>query len=135
MNRATLDNKIESIVHCLNRIESQNVQTQNDLIDNYDKQDIVILNLERAIQLCVDIASHILTDHPELSSVTMADTFLNLAKLGTIPQDLANRLSKAVGFRNLAVHQYKEIDYAVVYIVLQNCLTDIRQFISCVSKT
>ncbi|MBR3732077.1 MAG: DUF86 domain-containing protein [Spirochaetales bacterium] len=134
MNRSTLNNKIESVLRCLNRIESQNVQNQNDLVDNYDKQDIVMLNLERAIQLCADIAAHILADHADTISPTMAAAFSNLAKLNIIPQDLSLRLSKAVGFRNLAVHQYKEIDYSIVYGILQNCLIDIKHFIKIISQ-
>ena len=118
MNRSTLNNKIESVLRCLNRIESQNVQNQNDLVDNYDKQDIVMLNLERAIQLCADIAAHILADHADTISPTMAAAFSNLAKLNIIPQDLSLRLSKAVGFRIFYLIKFPSASYILLILAL-----------------
>ncbi len=53
-------NKLESLTRCIGRIESKQPFSVEQLKNNYDLQDIISINLERAIQLCVDIGSHIL---------------------------------------------------------------------------
>jgi uncharacterized protein YutE (UPF0331/DUF86 family) len=41
---------------------------------------------------------------------------------------LANRLKQAVGFRNLAVHNYDAIDWGIVHDICRNHLVDFRQY-------
>jgi uncharacterized protein YutE (UPF0331/DUF86 family) len=61
------------------------------------------LNLERAIQACVDIAAHIIAYTPLGTAPQMADSFVLLARANIISDNLAIRLKKAVGLRNLLV--------------------------------
>lgn len=61
MDRTIVDRKLETLRRCLMRIESWTPKTQEDLEMSVDAQDIVSVNLERAVQACVDIASHILS--------------------------------------------------------------------------
>jgi len=42
---------------------------------------------------------------------------------------LAEKMIKMVGFRNILAHDYAEINYDIVYDVLQNKLPDIEEFI------
>ena len=67
--------KLESLYRCIERVESQHITSLEELQLSLDKQDIAVLNLERAVQLCVDIASHILSDAGGLVPDTMAGTF------------------------------------------------------------
>ncbi|MBP5706581.1 MAG: DUF86 domain-containing protein [Spirochaetales bacterium] len=134
MNITVINNKIESVLRCINRIKSKNVENVEDFISDYDRQDVVVLNLERAIQICVDIAAHILADYPDIKSSVMSDTFYNLAELHIIPKELASRLAKAVGFRNLAVHEYKEIDYSQVFDIVHHGVGDIIAFTEEIKK-
>ena len=48
-----------------------------------------MLNLERMIQLSVDIEAHIFSDYSDFTSTTMAETFIRLSEINIIPQDLA----------------------------------------------
>ncbi|GAB1482760.1 hypothetical protein MASR2M78_15760 [Treponema sp.] len=41
---------------------------------------------------------------------------------------LAERLSKAAGFRNIAVHEYASIDWNIVYAIVTTRLDDFRDF-------
>ena len=45
----------------------------------------------------------------------MGQTFDVLMEAGIINTELAGRMKKAVGFRNLAIHQYDAINWAIVY--------------------
>jgi uncharacterized protein YutE (UPF0331/DUF86 family) len=41
---------------------------------------------------------------------------------------LIGRLRKAVGFRNIAVHNYERIDWAIVYAIARNHRGDFQEF-------
>ena len=59
---------------------------------------------------------------------TMSDTFRRLQEAECIPSSLAGRLIKAVGFRNVAVHAYDDIDWAIVYTIITKHMDDFRQY-------
>lgn len=59
---------------------------------------------------------------------TMGDVFTKLQELGAISLDISERLKKAVGFRNIAVHNYEAINWQIVYVICQSSLRDFRQF-------
>ncbi|GEM_PF-2636174 len=52
-------NKIQTIERCLRRIREEYVGSEAEFEENFTKQDSVILNLERASQASIDIATHI----------------------------------------------------------------------------
>ncbi len=58
MNKVVVNAKIDSIIKCLNRVNETMPNTKEEFIRNIDAQDIVALNLSRAIQCSVDIALH-----------------------------------------------------------------------------
>ena len=60
----------------------------------------------------------------------MGQTFDLLASAGVIDGELALRLKKAVGFRNVAVHQYESIDWNIVHAIAQRHLDDFGVFAS-----
>ncbi|MEE9343479.1 MAG: HepT-like ribonuclease domain-containing protein [Gammaproteobacteria bacterium] len=62
MDRDVIIEKLESLRHCLNRIEAKRPDALEQLLSDIDLQDIIVLNLTRAIQVCVDIGSHILSN-------------------------------------------------------------------------
>jgi len=52
-------NKIQTIERCLRRIREEYVGFEDTFEENHTKQDSAILNLERASQATIDIATHI----------------------------------------------------------------------------
>lgn len=96
--------KLDSLKRSVERIESRRPVKRQELDGNYDIQDILSVNLERVVQVSVDIALHVLTDQNERPPETMSDAFQQLGKSGIVNADIAAHLSGAVGFRNVAVH-------------------------------
>ena len=47
----------------------------DQLVQDPDIQDILVLNLTRAVQLCVDIGSHVISESDEPAPSTMGDVF------------------------------------------------------------
>ena len=86
------------------------------------------MNLTRTVQLNVDIGAHIVAESDRPSPDTMVEAFGRLHDMGLLPGDLANRLKGAVGFRNVAIHAYRSIDWAIVYTITHERLGDFRTF-------
>ena len=128
MDQQLIAQKLESLRRCVLRVESRLPADVQTLSNDPDIQDIVVLNLTRAAQLCVDIASHIIADSPEAAPATMGESFSILEKLNIIDEGTATSMKKAVGFRNVAVHDYDEIDWAIVFAIGTKHLLVFRQF-------
>jgi uncharacterized protein YutE (UPF0331/DUF86 family) len=120
--------KLESLSRCVARIQAKTPASKDDLSRDLDAQDIIALNLERAVQLCVDMGSHVLLDYPVPSPESMAGVFVALGAAGFLDEALARRMAQAVGFRNIAVHEYASMDWGVVYSVITTRLGDFRDF-------
>lgn len=61
MDREVIEQKLESLRHCLQRIEAKCPADAQTLATDPDLQDIVALNLSRAVQVCVDIGAHLIS--------------------------------------------------------------------------
>lgn len=120
--------KLDSLQRCLARVREKCPATVEALASTPDAQDIVVLNLSRAIQLCVDLALHRLADAGLPPPDTMGQAFEQLAATHSLNASLATRLRKAVGFRNLAVHSYSAIDWAIVHAIATRHLDDFARF-------
>jgi len=128
MDREVIEHKLESLRRCLQRVEEKCPSDPDKLGRDPDLQDIVTLNLSRAVQLCVDLGAHVIADLDVAPPDTMGQTFDALAHAGVIPDPLTQQLKKAVGFRNIAVHHYEEIDWAIVHSIAKNHLNDFSEF-------
>jgi uncharacterized protein YutE (UPF0331/DUF86 family) len=93
----------------------------------------VSINLERAVQSCIDIAAHLLGDFDDSKGLTAASLFSELAAKGIIKADVAEKVAKAVGFRNILVHRYADIDWRRVHGYVNTQLSTFRAFIAEVS--
>lgn len=134
MDRQLIGEKLESLRRCLARIQQRCPTDAETLANDLDAQDIVSLNLTRAVQVSVDIAAHLLASTNQSAPETMAAAFERLASAGWIPDGLAARLKKSVGFRNLAVHNYGAIDWNIVFNICQRHLDDFLEFAALIHR-
>nr|WP_298414383.1 DUF86 domain-containing protein [uncultured Halomonas sp.] len=129
MDQSLINQKLESLRRCVMRLKDRCPSSVEDLQTDLDAQDILALNLTRAIQLCVDIASHWIASNHELTSpITMGKSFDVLAERGVISDELADGMKKSVGFRNIVVHNYEAIDWQIVFSICRDHLDQFRQF-------
>ncbi len=91
-------------------------------------------SLQLAIQAMLDVASHIVSDERLGEPRSAAELFVLLAANGWLPAELASILRAAVGFRNVLVHGYTEVDPAIVRSTLENNLGDLEAFIDCIRQ-
>ena len=123
MDSELIEQKLESLRRCLRRIQEKCPLSAEALAIDIDLQDIMALNLTRAI------AGK--DTHPP---VTMGQTFDILAEIGIINVELAIRMKKSVGFRNLAVHNYEAINWQIVHAIATRHLSDFKDFAQAVAQ-
>ena len=128
MDRTVIEQKLESLRRCVARVADKCPASAEDLERDLDAQDIVSLNLTRAIQICVDLAAHLIASRDIPAPDTMGQAFDALALAGLIPTELAGRMKKAVGFRNIAVHNYDAINWHIVHSLCRLHIDDFREF-------
>jgi uncharacterized protein YutE (UPF0331/DUF86 family) len=134
MNSVVIASKLESLRRCLDRITSKKPESLDQLLGNIDLQDILALNLERSIQLCVDIANHILSTLDDSPAMSMAESFERLSEKEIISIEMAGNLRRAVDFRNLSVHAYDKIDWNLVWNNLGSDLNDLVNFVEIIES-
>ena len=128
MDREIIEQKLESLRRCLRRIETKCPADALTLMTDIDLQDIIALNLSRAVQICVDIGAHLIASMETPPPDTMGQTFDLLAQEGILNNILAANLKKAVGFRNIAVHNYESINWIIVHSIIRYHLADFTEF-------
>jgi len=96
------------------------------------EQRFVEHTLQIAIQAALDVASHIVSDERLGEPRTNRELFDLLERAGWIEPPLASTLRKMVGFRNVLVHGYDNVDLGVLEDVLEHRLGDLLDFVGVV---
>ena len=95
---------------------------------DWKTQRIVERTLQMAIEACLDVASHVLTDRGLRAPSTYAETFEVLVQAELMSPDLGRVMIEMTGFRNVVVHEYTRVDAEVVIRILRERLEDFRRF-------
>lgn len=129
MNKDIVLNKVAIIERCIRRIHEEYENKPQNLL-NYTKQDSIILNIQRAAEACIDLAMHVVAERSLGIPQNSRDGFELLYKNGIISEELNRKLKAMVGFRNIAVHDYQNIDLDIVKKIIELHLDDMKQFAS-----
>lgn len=129
MDKIIIHHKIESLRRCIDRIRDKKPTSIAVLKNDLDIQDIIVVNLERAVQISVDISMSLLAEESSPIPNTMAEGFDALSKCGIISSPIAERMRKSVGFRNIAVHAYQSISWDIVWKIITIHLDDFRGYV------
>lgn len=119
-------NKASIIERSLNRvIEEYNF---DPTLKNFTHIDALILNIERACQAAIDMASHIVAKEHLGIPQSSADSFKLLVKKSIISQNVMESMVGMTGFRNIAIHEYQEINLDIVRIIVEKEYKTLVQF-------
>ena len=97
-------------------------------------QRIVERTLQMMIEICADIANHIISDRGYRTPDNYGDTFRVLHENGVFKSDLFEIMLKMARFRNIVVHQYDKVDEAIVIGILRNNLNNFTAFRDAILK-
>jgi uncharacterized protein YutE (UPF0331/DUF86 family) len=127
VDRDVVTAKVATIDRCLQRI-SETRGKRSAVLLPVEVEDIVVLNLQRAVQAAIDLATHVVSAEGYALADSVAAFFSVLEGHGILEPPLAERLRRMVGFRNVAIHDYQELDARIVEAIVSRHLTDLRLF-------
>lgn len=133
IDRDVLIEKTNSIQNCLKRIHDT-MKRHHNRFDDLDIQDIVVLNLQRAVQLAIDMAAYVVSTKQLGIPKSLKEIFLILEQNKCINKPLSEKMQKMVGFRNIAVHNYQTIDTEILQSILSRHLKDFEEFYTALLK-
>ena len=121
-------NKAASIERCLSRIDEEYRGHEQEFEINFTRQDALMLNLLRASETSIDAAMHLVRVRKLGLPQESRDAFRMLAQAGILLPELSVQLQKMVGFRNIAIHNYAQLDLQIVRSIVEQRLDDFREF-------
>ncbi|WP_191567227.1 type VII toxin-antitoxin system HepT family RNase toxin [Metabacillus idriensis] len=127
MKNDVILNKVSVIERCIKRVkEEYNDDPMN--LNNYTKQDSIILNLKRACEASIDLAMHLVAEKKLGLPQNSRDAFTFLVNADVIPSSLGQKMKAMVGFRNIAVHDYQEVNLVILQKILEDHLIDFMEY-------
>lgn len=92
--------------------------------------------LERVIMRAIDINEHMIAEKGtgQEKITSYRDTFLSLANLKVYPKPFAEQIAKSAGLRNAIVHEYDDLDLALVHASIGQALKQYLKYCQYVLK-
>jgi len=90
--------------------------------------------LHLACESVLDISHHVIADQGYRQPGSYKDAIDVLLQEGLLDADLAGRLKRWMGLRNLLVHLYLEIDHGRIYDAIAEDLVDLQAFASLMAR-
>jgi len=119
-------NKSAIIERCIRRIKEE--FAKNPALDNNTHVDAMTLNIERACQAAIDMAMHIVALNHLGIPQNSSDAFELLKRNKIINETLSHSLKAMTGFRNVAVHEYQELDLSILCYIAEKGFQDFILF-------
>ena len=126
--------KAASVRVHLDRIAARAGADLQVFMSDLDRQDVVSFNLHLAVENCIDIAAHIISENGWGVPGSASEMFYLLEDRGILDPELTERMIKAVGLRNLIVHEYGKIDLNLLFATVRKNLNDLNSYLSNIFK-
>lgn len=126
-NEAVILNKYEIIERCINRINEE-YENNSENLEDYRRLDCIVLNLQRACEATIDIAMYIVSTRKLGIPQTKKEAFKKLEENNIISKDMSKNMQNMTGFRNIAIHDYKEINEEILKEAIEKHLNDLLEF-------
>ena len=128
-------NKAAIVERCVARVREVHAGDDANLLEDQTRQDSILLNLQRACEASIDLAMYVVRKRRLGLPQESREAFDLLERAALLAPDLARAMRARVGFRNVAVHNYRELDLAIVRSIVRERLTDFEAFTSHVIRT
>lgn len=121
-------NKVAIIERCVARVREVHAGDDASLREDLTRQDSILLNLQRACEASIDLAMHLVRVRRLGVPQETRQAFDLLAEAKLVEPPLAERMKRMVGFRNVAVHDYRKLDLDIVQAIVTERLGDFLEF-------
>lgn len=128
VDQDVLARKLAELVDKISRVRMHCPDDAQALAGNRDALDLVSFNLQLAVQTCLDIANHLISDEGWGLAGTSKEAFGRLHEHGVISAEAVRALVEAAGLRNLIAHAYGDADPSRIYEAAVYGLPDLERF-------
>jgi len=126
--------RLDKLDEYLKILENIQRYSKKEFVDEPERYGSAERFLQLAIETINDMASHIVAEE----KLGVVDASRDLPRLfrenNVIDENLGNRWIRIIGFRNILVHDYLDVDRNTVYSVLQNEISDLKELMRMFSK-
>ncbi len=135
LDKALILRKISELEECTEQLKEYTDITADEYCGNWKIQRIVERTLQMMIEICIDIASHIISDGGYRVPQGYADTFRVLYDQNILSKELFAVMEKMAKFRNIIVHHYDHVDEVIVVDILRKHLADFLAYKDAIINT
>jgi len=128
LDKKIIEARLRKFDSTISRLKKMQRIPEKEYQQNQDYQDITERNFQVAIQICIDIANYIIAGANLTVPDDASNIFVTLGKSNIIEKQLVEKIKNMVGFPNILVHDYLEIEPQQVYDMLQHELSDFDDF-------
>jgi uncharacterized protein YutE (UPF0331/DUF86 family) len=132
LDRGVLADRAAAMERHFARVRDRLPERESEFVAGTDASDAVILHLWQATQIAIDLAIAVCVARGLGTPQNYADAFRRLQHAQGIPADLADRLVRAAGFRNVVAHAYERLDMARVYRAATTGPADLLAFVGAI---
>jgi len=125
-----LINKAATIERCVARAREEYLKDPATFATDHTRQDAAILNIQRACEAALDMGQYLIRRNTLGVPQSSRDVFELLARGGVIEHRLADALKRMVGFRNIAVHQYQQLQLPITVSIITHHLDEFLDYSS-----
>ncbi|MBF0620778.1 MAG: DUF86 domain-containing protein [Magnetococcales bacterium] len=129
-----LINKVSIIERCVARAREEYQKDPDSFSTDYTRQDAAILNIQRACQATLDMGHHLIRRERLGVPQSARDVFTLLNKGKWIDETLSKTMKQMVGYRNIAVHEYQELQLPITISIITKNLDDFLDFSQTILK-
>ena len=131
-NNFIIESKISSIQKYLQILKGFQNYSQKQIEGDVHLRGSAERYLYLLTQSVLDLAEAIISFKDLRRPQTYSESFDILHEEKLISPDLKEKLVKMAKFRNIISHDYEDLDFTIIYDVLQKHLQDIEEFLSVV---
>lgn len=133
-NISVVENKISEVKKYLQEVDGFRSLTREEILGDSRTKGALERYLYLSVQSTIHLAEAFVSYMEFRKPSTLRSSFKILGEQGIIEEELAEKLSNMVSFRNVLAHDYVSLDYDIVFNVLEEDIDDIEEFINLISQ-
>lgn len=128
VDQEKLSSRLSALEGYLTELRSFRDTTREEFVREPALHHLAERFLHLACECVLDIAHHLISDQGYRQATSYRSAIEILAEEHLLSEDLSARLQGWMGFRNVLVHFYMDIDHGKSYEAIQEDLGDLEEF-------
>lgn len=129
--------KLHLIADDLGHLGTFREVTREELVEDPIRLAAVERILERIVLRAIDVNEHLIAslatgEEKRTTRLTYRETFERLADYGVYSREFAAKITPSAGLRNILVHEYNDLDHAILHASISRSLEDYGEYVRAV---